>query len=223
MDAVLRAGVVPSLMEILDRTTLHAVDDWKRLGLDRDAGALLLLQSDAPDRARRDELDLMLTGCDQAGASYVAFTDDPLEGEQLLEARRIAYPALERLGEPLLDDVAVPPSRVPELLSAIETIADRRQVMIGTFGHAGDGNMHPTIIIDRGAGDSRSAARDAFEDIMAVAIELGGTITGEHGVGVLKNSQLRRELAPEVLEVHRSIKSSLDPQGLLNPGKALGL
>lgn len=88
---------------------------------------------------------------------------------------------------------------------------------------ARSGGQHPTIIIDRGAGDSRSAARDAFEDIMAVAIELGGTITGEHGVGVLKNSQLRRELAPEVLEVHRSIKSSLDPQGLLNPGKALGL
>ncbi|MBW3560940.1 MAG: FAD-binding protein [Actinobacteria bacterium] len=220
---IFRAGVVPSLAELLDQATVRAVEDWRRMGLDVDTGALLLLSSDAPGEQRRIELELMAETCDAAGASYVAHTEDPTESDQLLMARRLAYPALERLGATLLDDVAVPRGRVPDLLARIGSISDRHDVLIGTFGHAGDGNMHPTIVMETDDEDERTRARQAFDDILTITLELGGTITGEHGVGTLKNAYLERELSPGALEVNRSVKTALDPTGILNPGKALGI
>lgn len=215
------AGIVPSLVELLDRTTLRAVDDWKRMDLDRDAAALLLFQSDAPEAARPAELAAIAQKCDQAGASFVVHSSDPADSEVLLTARRLAFPALERLGDVLLDDVAVPRPRVPQLLAAIDHIAEQHGVLIGTFGHAGDGNLHPTIVVERGRPEQRFAAQRAFAEILGAALELGGTITGEHGVGTLKRPFLERELGADTMNVQQGVKRALDPAGLLNPGKAI--
>lgn len=139
----------------------------------------------------------------------------------LLEARRLALPALELLGDWLLDDVAVPRSRVTDLISSIETIAEEAGLTIGVFGHAGDGNLHPTIIYDDADADSRAAAMSAFDAITRRALELGGTITGEHGVGRLKTGWLTIEHDETSMAVQRSVKDALDPFGILNPGAVL--
>jgi glycolate oxidase len=218
---ILASGLVPSLLEIMDRTTVGVVDDRLRMGLDREAAALLLARSDAPGGVGTSDVRVMAALCQKHGATYVAETDDPDEGDALLTARRAAYPALEALGATLLDDVAVPRARIPELLAAIEAIATARSVLIGTFGHAGDGNLHPTIVFDRDDPASVAAADAAFEDILTATLGLGGTLTGEHGIGLLKAHRLSDELSPVALRAHQSVKAALDPNGILNPTKAI--
>jgi len=146
-------------------------------------------------------------------------TDDPAEGDLLLQARRAALPALEQLGSTLIDDVAVPRSRIAAFLDGCDAIAAGRRLTIGVVGHAGDGNMHPTICFDPVDADQRERAFAAFDDILELGLSLGGTITGEHGVGAIKIDWLEREIGPVALDVHRAIKDALDPAGLLNPGK----
>lgn len=221
VTSIIRSAVEPSLLELLDHTTVNAIEDWKPLGLERDAAAVLLAQSDAPGGAAGTRIDLLSSICEQAGATYVARTEDPDEGEQLLTARRLAYPALERLGDPLLDDLAVPLSHIAPFLTRVSDIADRHGVLIGTFGHAGDGNMHPTIVPEHGDQHARASAERAFSDLVDAALDLGGTITGEHGVGRLKRRWLNRELGPDVVDLQRRLKDALDPEGVLNPGKGL--
>ena len=213
--------VVPAMLELLDRATLRAVEDWKRMGLDEDAAALLIARSDVPGAPGAQEVARMQAACREAGASLVIVSDDPAEAEMLTAARRFAFPALERLGTTLLDDVAVPRGRIAELLAGIEAVAARRGVTIATFGHAGDGNMHPTLVFDGADEDAASAARKAFDDVVALALDLGGTVTGEHGVGVLKREHLRRELGEDGMDLLRAVKEALDPHGVLNPGKIL--
>lgn len=219
VTGVREAGLTPSMMEILDRTTLRAVDRLAQMRLGDEVAALLLIQSDDADA------DTLLAAveeiCTRCRAVDVARSSDPAEATLLLEARRLALPALERLGDWLLDDVAVPPSRTVDLIVAIEEISQRLGVVIGVFGHAGDGNMHPTVIFDDADPQSRAAALAAFDAVTQKALELGGTITGEHGVGQLKRHWLSRELDPSARAVHTAIKSALDPCGLLNPGAAI--
>ena len=158
--------------------------------------------------------------CEVAGAEHVITAADAREADALLAVRRLAYPAAERLGACLVEDVGVPVSRLTEMIGRIAAIADRYDVRILTVAHAGDGNLHPTLIFDRGSEiphDVRRAAAEIFE----AALELGGTITGEHGVGVLKRDWLARQLGPVGMEVTRRIKQALDPTDLLNPGKVL--
>lgn len=219
--ALTASGLTLSLLEILDRTTVVAVDEWRNMGLDRDAAAVLLAQSDAPEPLRGAEVAAAADRCERAGASYTAATDDPQESELLLQARRLAIPALERQGTILLDDVGVPRSRIPALLERTERIAAAREVTIGTFGHAGDGNMHPTIVLPHGDEEAAVRGRAAFDDLVLAALDLGGTITGEHGVGIVKQPFLEREVGAVSLAVQRRIKAALDPAGLLNPGKWL--
>ncbi|MFA9428877.1 FAD-binding oxidoreductase [Egicoccus sp. AB-alg2] len=219
--AIARSGLQLSLLEIMDRATVGVVDDWKHMGLDRDAAALLLAQSDSPEPLRAEEVERAATLCDQAGASYTAFTSDPAEAEALLQARRLAGPAIERLGEAIWDDVGVPRSRVPELIARIEEVAERREVRVFTFGHAGDGNLHPLFSVPRGDEDARARTLEAFDEVVEIALELGGTITGEHGVGRIKRKFLAAEVGTANLEVQRTIKRALDPAGILNPGRAL--
>ena len=147
-------------------------------------------------------------------------TDDPAEGDLLMTARRMALPALERLGSSLLlDDVAVPRSRVATFIDGCDAIAATSGLVVGVVGHAGDGNMHPTIVFDPADVDQRDRAFAAFDDILELGLSLGGTITGEHGVGSIKVDWLEREVGPVSLDVHHAIKKALDPPGLLNPGK----
>ncbi|MCY1042249.1 FAD-binding protein [Corallococcus sp. bb12-1] len=209
----------PSLLELMDRTTVRAVESWKPMGLDVGAAALLLARSDAGGAQGEEEIGWMAAACERAGATFVMNTTDEAEGELLMGARRFAFPALEQQGATLLDDVGVPISRIPELLAAVERIAEQHGVLIGTFGHAGDGNMHPTVVFDRGDLDAMTRAKQAFDDILHAALDLGGTITGEHGVGSLKRGFLPAQLGPETLHLHRTLKGALDPLGILNPGK----
>jgi len=211
----------PSMLELMDRATCRAVEAYKPLGLDVDAAAFLLARSDAGGEQGVAEIEAMAAACEAAGATFVTHTGDEAEGELLLTARRLAYPALEKQGATLLDDVGVPLSRIPELLEAVERIAAARGVLVGTFGHAGDGNMHPTVVFDRSDAVAREKAQAAFDDILRAALALGGTITGEHGVGALKQPFMTSQLGEEGMRLHRSIKSALDPLGILNPGKVL--
>jgi glycolate oxidase len=144
---------------------------------------------------------------------------DPAEGELLLEARRVVLLALERLGTTLIDDVCVPLSRLSDLFEGVEKIAATHGVLIGVVGHAGDGNMHPTVVFDASDEAAVRLAQRAYGAVMELSLELGGTITGEHGVGVLKKPWLAAEIGPVGMRLHRDIKRVLDPQDILNPGK----
>lgn len=206
----------PSLLELMDSTTIAAVESMCNMGLDAD-GPLLLIQCDGPTAAT--EIDECARVCEAAGATYVGHTTDPDDGDALLHARRSALPALERLGATILDDVAVPIPAIPSMLGDIVRIADRHDVTIGTFGHAGDGNLHPTIVYDRGSESAASAARSAFDDILRCARVHGGTITGEHGVGSLKVGALRQHIPSAERALMARVKHAFDPLGILNPGR----
>jgi glycolate oxidase len=219
VEQVVTGGLVPSLLEVMDNTCICAVDDLLKADLDRGAHALLVAQSDAGGAAATAEIEALAQLCRGAGAEFVHTTDDPAEGDLLLAARRMALPALERLGSTLIDDVAVPRSRIAAFLDGCDGIAASRALTIGVVGHAGDGNMHPTICFDPTDADQRERAFAAFDDILELGLSLGGTITGEHGVGSIKVDWLEREIGPVALDVHRAIKDALDPAGLLNPGK----
>ena len=208
----------PSLLELMDRASLRAVEAFRPLGLDTAAAAMLIAQSDAPGAA---ELMRMQDACNAAGATLVYTTEDENEGRMLLTARRLALPALERLGTVLTDDVAVPLPRLPEMLRRIEVVAAQSSTIVATVAHAGDGNLHPLIVFDRNDPAAEARALAAFESVMTQALELGGTITGEHGVGTLKRRFLERQLGPASLALHRAIKSAFDPKGILNPGKVI--
>ncbi len=218
--AIAAGGVAPAVLELMDRTTLRAVEAAQHLGLDTEAAAMLLAQSDAPGAAQQ-ELERMAAACAVAGARNLLASLDPTEAEWLMAARREALPSLERQGVTLLEDVAVPRRRVPELLAAVERIAEEHQVLIGTFGHAGDGDFHPTLVSPRGDLAAQARVETAADAIMAAAVALGGTITGEHGVGLLKRHALATSLDPVALATMHAVKVALDPLGILNPGKAI--
>lgn len=222
-DAVIAIGATlrPSLLELMDGPSLNAVEDYRPMGLDRTAGALLLAQSDAPGAACAQDLAVMAAACERNGATDVVVTDDPAEGEQFLAARRSGLHAIERLGTILLEDVGVPVPRLPELLDGIAAISARAGLPIPVVAHAGDGNTHPNVVYDAAEPGAKERAYAAFEEVMALAISLGGTITGEHGVGRLKKSALPDQLGPDVMALTQRIKDALDPQGLLNPGVIL--
>ena len=218
--AVIALGrtVRASMVELMDHGSINAVEDHTPMGLNRDAGALLLIQSDAPSAARADEVTAAVTACEGAGASEVFATDDPAEGELFVRARRLHFTAIEARGNVLPEDVGVPVPQLPALLAAVAEIAARHDLEIPMVAHAGDGNTHPAIVYPRGDQEAERRARLAFDDIMAAAIALGGTITGEHGVGRLKAGSLEAQLGPDVMALNRRVKAALDPHGILNPG-----
>jgi len=206
-----------SLLEVMDRTTLRAVDAMTRMDLDLDAAAFVLAQSDTPFA------DATMSACEaicerHAARSVLRSTDED-ESKQLVLARRMALPALEKLGSTLLDDVAVPKPKLPEMFTQIEEISRRHGVTIGTFGHAGDGNLHPTIVFRHDDEASKSAAQRAFDAILEAAMGLGGTIAGEHGVGSLKQRYMTTMVGAREQALMRGVKAVFDPRGILNPGR----
>jgi glycolate oxidase len=219
--ATLAAGVVPSALELVDRTCLEAVDAWKHMGLSTDADVVLLGRTDTPGADGAAEAELIERAFQASGATFVAVSSDAQESEALFAARRLAYPALERLGPVLTEDVCVPIGAVPEMLGRIQATAASFEVRIANIAHAGDGNLHPLIITEPGDDAERERAQAAFEVILADALSLGGTVTGEHGVGLLKRGGLGRELSAPVVAMQRAVKAALDPHGILNPGKAI--
>jgi glycolate oxidase len=222
-DAVVAIGrtLRPSMMELMDQTSINAVEDYRSMGLDRSAGAMLIAQSDAPGEACAAEIEVMEAACTTAGAKEVFITTDAEEGELFVEARRAAFPAIEARGSILLEDVGAPVPVLPQLLSGIAAVAERYAVEIPVVAHAGDGNTHPIVVFDRGDATAHQRAYLAFNEIMQVAIQLGGTITGEHGVGRAKKAALPDQLGPDVMALTHKIKNALDPLGILNPGAIL--
>ncbi|MGW0772496.1 FAD-binding oxidoreductase [Streptomyces sp. NPDC002835] len=216
--AIMERGHTPSLLEIMDRTTVRAVNKLANMGLPETTEALLLAAFDTPDPTA----DLAAVGalCEAAGASGVVPADTAAESELLLQARRMSLTALETVkSATMIDDVCVPRSKLGAMIEGTSAIAEKYGLTIGVCAHAGDGNTHPVVCFDHLDPDESRRARESFDEIMALGLELGGTITGEHGVGVLKKDWLARELGPVSLELQRGIKQTFDPLGILNPGK----
>jgi glycolate dehydrogenase FAD-linked subunit len=218
VSAILAARMRPSMLELMDAATLRAIDDWKNTGFGR-VQALLIAQDDGDDADRAAAA--MLEICQREGAEKAGLSESEAESRQLLELRRLAYPALERLGVTLTEDVCVPRSALPEMVDRIERAAQRHGVFIATVAHAGDGNLHPLFVFDRGLPDVPADVWSAADEIFRGALELGGTLTGEHGVGIIKRRWLATELGPASMSVHHAIKKALDPEGIMNPGKVL--
>ncbi|GAB3583327.1 FAD-binding oxidoreductase [Calidifontibacter terrae] len=208
----------PSMVELMDNASINAVEDNLKMGLDRGAGALLLVQSDAAGQSRQLEMDLVRAACQDAGATDVVDTDDPDDGVLFVAARRAVLPSLERLGACLLEDVGVPVPRLPELLGGVEKIAAELGLAIPTVAHAGDGNAHPVIVHDPSDPDQQERVQRAFARIIELALSLDGTITGEHGVGRIKQPMVRAQLGDDVVDLQHAIKAAFDPLGILNPG-----
>jgi glycolate oxidase len=223
VQSIITAGLVPSLMELMDQTCIRAVEDWKRMELDTSAETMFLAQSDSGGAQAEAEIGAVARICTEAGADEVYQTADLEEGRMLASARRLALTALERLGAILIDDVAVPRSVIADFMAGTSAIAEEIGCLVGMVGHAGDGNMHPTVVFDPTDEAAKARAYDAFNRILELGLSLGGTITGEHGVGSLKVDWLEREVGPISLRVHRAIKAALDPRGIFNPGKVFAL
>ena len=220
VSRVLASGVLPVTLEFLDRVCIDAVEGYANIGLDRSAGALLIFGQDG-DRATIDrDMRRMAEACAAEGATHVRIAASEAEAADVLQARRAVLPALSRL-EPLtiLEDATVPRSRIAEMVERIQEIARRHGLTIGTFGHAGDGNLHPTIVLDPADAAAMERAHAAVDEIFAEAIAMDGSITGEHGVGLVKLRHLEAQLGAEHLALLRRIKAAFDPNGILNPGK----
>jgi glycolate oxidase len=208
----------PSMLEFMDKASINAVEDLTKMGLDRDAEAMLVLQTDEPAGHAETEIGEFTSWCTANHATEIFSTTDKEEGEAFVVARRLAIPALEQKGSLLLEDVGVPVPALGALVRGIEAIAAARDVIIAVVAHAGDGNTHPLIVFDPSNPDESDRARLAYGEVMELAMSLGGTITGEHGVGRLKKPWLGDYLGADVLELNLRIKNALDPQGLFNPG-----
>ncbi|WP_156690126.1 FAD-binding oxidoreductase [Mycobacterium sp. Marseille-P9652] len=223
VDAVLAvtARVRPSMLEFMDAVAINAVEDTLRMDLDRSAAAMLVAGSDERGPGGSQDAVLMASIFEENGAVEVFSTDDPDEGEAFVAARRFCIPAVEAKGSLLLEDVGVPLPALGELVTGIERIAAERDLMISVIAHAGDGNTHPLIVYDPADAAMTERAHLAFGEIMDLAVGLGGTITGEHGVGRLKRPWLEGYLGPDVMALNQRIKAALDPLGILNPGAAI--
>lgn len=219
--AVTSSGVDPSALELLDRYCLKAVDQWKNMGLADEGNVLLLARTDAPGEQGDKEADILLDCFEKSGSVWCARSSNETEAEALFAARRLVFPALKRLGSVLTEDICVPRMLVPEMCDRIDKIAAEHAIYIACIAHAGDGNLHPLIVIptDEAQTKAMERGREALEAIVDEAIDLGGTVTGEHGVGLLKMRGLAKEVGPTVLDMHRAIKKALDPADIFNPGK----
>jgi glycolate oxidase len=217
---IIAARIIPCTLEFLDRITLRCVENFCRIGLPVDAAALLLIETDGHPAAVADEAARMEDLVRRRGAREVRVARDAEESLRLATARRSAFSALARLRPTtVLEDVTVPRSRLAEMVAFINETAARHELMVGTFGHMGDGNLHPTFLTDERDPAEMARVHRALDEIVARTLELGGTITGEHGIGLAKKPWLRTQLGDASMLLMRQVKHALDPRGLLNPGK----
>jgi len=222
VSGIIGANITPSTLEILDRTTIRCVEDYAHVGLPTSCEALLLIEVDGRP-VIVDEDAVRIDGiCREHGAVEMRVAADEREAEGLREARRAAFPALAQVRPTTIsEDVTVPRSEVARMLRRIQAVAVEHDVMIGNFGHAGDGNLHPTCLTDERDAAELKRVRAAFEDIFYAALGFGGTITGEHGVGLEKKEFLPTQVGSAGIRMMQAIKEALDPKNVLNPGKIL--
>jgi glycolate oxidase len=221
VDSIVASGILPATLEFLDNTCIKAVEDFAHLGLDKEAGALLLFGDDGgAESVEKAVAEMAEISSAARGVRAVTLAPDVAAADALLYARRCSLPALARLGSmSILEDISVPRPQLSRAADAIEGIGEKYSLLIGTFGHAGDGNLHPTIVINKDDADEVARAEKSLADIFNLALDLGGTITGEHGVGSAKLPYLKEKLGDVSMSLHRNIKSVFDPDGILNPGR----
>ncbi|MCS7081653.1 MAG: FAD-binding protein [Bacteroidetes bacterium] len=222
--AILERRIVPAMLEFLDRVTVRCVEDYAHVGLPQEAEALLLIELDGHPAQVQEEAELVEGICRACEASLLCRAASQEQAEALKTARRAAFSALARLKPTaILEDVTVPRSELPGMVGAIQEIAARYELTIGTFGHAGDGNLHPTILADARDPQEMARVERALEEIFEAAVRRSGTITGEHGVGLAKKPFLERLSPSGTLELMRRLRKAIDPNEVLNPGKIISL
>ena len=217
---IIAAQIIPCTLEFLDRTTIHCVEDFAKVGLPLDCEALLLMETDGHPAAVAEEAGKMEELARANGAKEVRVAKDAAEAAQLATARRSAFSALARLAPTtILEDATVPRSELAHMIRFVAEVAKKHELKIGTFGHMGDGNLHPTFLTDERNEDEMRRVHEAFDEIFEEAIRLGGTITGEHGIGLAKKEFLPKFAGKAQMRVMRELRTALDPKGILNPGK----
>jgi glycolate oxidase len=224
ISAIIAARIIPCTLEFLDRMTVRCVEDFAKIGLPTDVEALVLMETDGHPVVVEDEAAKMIELARQHGAREVKVAADEAEGARLASARRSAFSALARMKPTtILEDVTVPRSELARMVAFINAVAAKHALLIGTFGHMGDGNLHPTFLTNERDHEEMHRVELALEEIVDETIRLGGTITGEHGVGLAKKGFLRRQMGEGSYALMKTVKRALDPQGLLNPGKVFDL
>jgi glycolate oxidase len=224
ISAIIAAKIIPCTLEFLDKVTVGCVEDYAKIGLPTDVEALVLMETDGHPVVVAEEAEAMMRIARECGAREVKAAANEAEGAQLAAARRNAFSALARIRPTtILEDVTVPRSELARMVAFIAEVAVRHRLQVGTFGHLGDGNLHPTFLTDERDGEEMHRVEAALEEIVNETIRLGGTVTGEHGVGLAKKAFVKRQLGEGSYDLMRSIKRALDPEGLLNPGKIFDL
>ena len=224
ISAIIAAKIIPCTLEFLDKVTVGCVEDYAKIGLPTDVEALVLMETDGHPVVVAEEAEAMMRIARECGAREVKAAANEAEGAQLAAARRNAFSALARIRPTtILEDVTVPRSELARMVAFIAEVAVRHRLQVGTFGHLGDGNLHPTFLTDERDVEEMHRVEAALEEIVNETIRLGGTVTGEHGVGLAKKAFVKRQLGEGSYELMRSIKRTLDPAGLLNPGKIFDL
>jgi len=221
--AIIAARIVPATLEILDNFTIRAVEDFSKAGLPVDAAALLLIEVDGHPAVVKEEGQKVETLCKELGATSIKVAQTDAERDKIWAARRSALSALAKLKPTLvLEDATVPRSKIPDMVRALQDIAAKYKIDIGTFGHAGDGNLHPTILTDKRNKEEFARVEAAIEEIFDTALALGGTLSGEHGTGIAKAPFLEKETGYSSILFSRQLRGALDPNNILNPGKITG-
>ncbi|HKL26905.1 MAG TPA: FAD-linked oxidase C-terminal domain-containing protein, partial [Desulfuromonadales bacterium] len=217
---IIAAKIIPSTMEIMDRTTINCVEDYGKIGLPRDMAALLLIEVDGHHAAVVEEADDVRAVLERVGAAHIEEAADAEHANQLAAARRTALSALARVSPTtLLEDATVPRSRLADTFDEIERLAEKFKLTVGTFGHAGDGNLHPTVLCDERNREEMERAHGFYQELYEKVLAWGGTVSGEHGIGLAKKEYLERQIGAGGVNVMRRIKQSFDPKAILNPGK----
>ncbi|MCA1040506.1 FAD-binding protein [Bacillus infantis] len=220
ISKVLTSGILPSKMEIMDQASVHAVEQYEPLGLPLDAEAVLLLELDGHPLAIEEEMKIVHGVCTATGASDVRIAENKAEEQELWRARKLVSPAIVRIKPTKIsEDATVPRSKIPDMFARLKEIRDRFGIHLVVFGHAGDGNLHPNIIADQRDSEEMKRVEQAVEEIFKAAVELGGTLSGEHGIGVMKSPFMEMELGKAGLDMMKRIKEAWDPNNIMNPGK----
>jgi glycolate oxidase len=222
VTSILSSGILPSTIEIMDNTTIRVVEEYLQMGLPVDAGAILIVEVDGREQAVVSEVEQVGEVLERSGTSEVKVATTAKDSEALWTARRAVSPALGRIATTKLgEDISVPRSAIPEMVRRVGEISRKYGLTIPVFGHAGDGNLHPNLLCDMRDAELMERVHRAVGEIFVAAVELGGTLSGEHGIGLMKQPYMASKLSPEVLELMQRIKATFDPNSIMNPGKML--